>query len=213
MIDLFKGFGRQALFLFDPEKAHGLSIGALKSGLVPACRSKGDPRLRQTVAGLEFPNPLGMAAGYDKNAEVPEALLRLGFGFTEVGTVTPSPRPAIRGRVSSGLSRMRPSSTASVSTMKAMTPPIAGCLPSAAVASSASISELTRTAATALPTTSPGSPVSTSLPAISLSTFPRRTRPACATCRPARAWPRCSPRFWQPGLPKSARAASGCRSS
>jgi dihydroorotate dehydrogenase len=92
MIDLFKSIGRQGLFLFDPEKAHGLSIAALKSGLVPACRSKADPRLRQTVAGLDFPNPLGMAAGYDKNAEVPEALLRLGFGFTEIGTVTPRPQ-------------------------------------------------------------------------------------------------------------------------
>lgn len=93
MIDLFKGFGRQALFMFDPEKAHGLSISALKSGLVPASRARPDPRLRQTVAGIEFPNPLGMAAGYDKNAEVPEALLRLGFGFTEVGTITPRPQP------------------------------------------------------------------------------------------------------------------------
>ncbi|SOC46184.1 dihydroorotate oxidase A [Rhizobium subbaraonis] len=83
---------RRGLFLFDPETAHGLSITALKSGLVPACAQKPDPRLRQTIAGLEFPNPLGMAAGYDKNAEVPEALLRLGFGFAEIGTVTPKPQ-------------------------------------------------------------------------------------------------------------------------
>ena len=48
--------------------------------------------LKVTVAGLDFPNPLGMAAGYDKNAEVPDALLRLGFGFAEVGTVTPLPQ-------------------------------------------------------------------------------------------------------------------------
>ena len=54
---------------------------------MPACPAKADPRLAQTVAGIAFPNPLGMAAGYDKNAEVPEALLRLGFGFTEIGTV------------------------------------------------------------------------------------------------------------------------------
>jgi dihydroorotate dehydrogenase len=91
VIDPFK-FARKGLFLFDPETAHGLSIAALKAGLVPACRTVPDPRLRQTVAGLTFENPLGMAAGYDKNAEVPEALLRLGFGFAEIGTVTPKPQ-------------------------------------------------------------------------------------------------------------------------
>ena len=99
-MSLFSALGRKGLFLFDPETAHGLSIAALKTGLVPACPAKADPRLAQTVAGLTFANPLGMAAGYDKNAEVPEALLRLGFGFTEVGTVTPraqsgNPKPRI----------------------------------------------------------------------------------------------------------------------
>lgn len=97
-----------------------MSIAALKSGLVPACQITPDPRLRQTVAGLTFENPLGMAAGYDKNAEVPEALLKLGFGFTEIGTVTPKPQSAIRARASFAWSRMKPSSTASASTMKAM---------------------------------------------------------------------------------------------
>ena len=100
MIGAFRDLGRRGLFLFDPETAHGMSIAALKSGLVPACRTRNDPRLRQTVAGLDFANPIGMAAGYDKNAEVPEALLKLGFGFTEIGTVTPkaqsgNPRPRI----------------------------------------------------------------------------------------------------------------------
>ncbi|PTM97634.1 quinone-dependent dihydroorotate dehydrogenase [Mycoplana dimorpha] len=83
---------RKGLFLFDPETAHGLSIAALKGGVIPACRLRADPRLRQTIAGLEFANPIGMAAGYDKNAEVPEALIRLGFGFAEIGTVTPKPQ-------------------------------------------------------------------------------------------------------------------------
>ncbi|MCA1369338.1 quinone-dependent dihydroorotate dehydrogenase [Bradyrhizobium sp. BRP14] len=83
---------RRGLFLFDPETAHGLSIKALKSGLVPGSVRPPDPRLKQTLAGLTFPNPIGMAAGYDKNAEVPETLLRLGFGFTEIGTVTPRPQ-------------------------------------------------------------------------------------------------------------------------
>ena len=83
---------RRGLFLFDPEAAHGLSIKALRSGLVPSCPTKADKRLSQTVAGIDFPNPIGMAAGYDKNAEVPEALLKIGFGFTEIGTVTPKPQ-------------------------------------------------------------------------------------------------------------------------
>ncbi len=92
MIDAFKTFARRGLFLFDAETAHGMSIAALKSGLLPACRQSADSRLAVTVAGLRFPNPLGMAAGYDKNAEVPDALLRLGFGFAEVGTLTPKPQ-------------------------------------------------------------------------------------------------------------------------
>ena len=86
------GLARKGLFLFDPEAAHGLSITALKSGLVPSCSLRPDARLHQTIAGLDFINPLGMAAGYDKNAEVPDALLKLGFSFAEVGTVTPKPQ-------------------------------------------------------------------------------------------------------------------------
>ncbi|MFD1745293.1 quinone-dependent dihydroorotate dehydrogenase [Rhizobium helianthi] len=83
---------RAALFMLDPEQAHGVSIAALKHGLVPSVHIPDDLRLHVKVAGLEFPNPVGLAAGYDKNAEVPEAILRLGFGFTEVGTLTPRPQ-------------------------------------------------------------------------------------------------------------------------
>ena len=93
MRGLFDRVGRRLLFAFDPETAHGLSIAGLKSG-IPLCRRPAaDPRLAATVAGLSFPNPLGMAAGYDKNAEVPDALLALGFGFAEIGTVTPLAQP------------------------------------------------------------------------------------------------------------------------
>ena len=89
---------RPALFALDPETAHGLSIAALKALPLPTARI--DPALRTTVAGIAFPGPLGAAPGYDKNGEVPEALLRLGFGFAEVGTVTPlaqagNPRPRL----------------------------------------------------------------------------------------------------------------------
>ena len=84
---------RPALFSLDAERAHTLSIKALKSGLIRPPLPKPDPRLSVELAGLAFPTPIGMAAGYDKNAEVPDALLRLGFGFAEVGTVTPLPQP------------------------------------------------------------------------------------------------------------------------
>ena len=84
--------GSRLLLSLDPETAHGLSIAGLKTGL-PVCSSPArDDRLKVTAAGIAFPNPLGMAAGYDKNGEVPDALLRLGFGFAEVGTVTPRPQ-------------------------------------------------------------------------------------------------------------------------
>jgi dihydroorotate dehydrogenase len=100
MKELFGRLGRQLLFSFDPETAHGLSIAALKSGVQLCSTPPADRRLVVKVAGIEFPNPLGMAAGYDKNGEVPDALLALGFGFAEIGTVTPlaqpgNPRPRI----------------------------------------------------------------------------------------------------------------------
>jgi dihydroorotate dehydrogenase len=75
----------------DPEHAHGLALRAL--AVLPQ-RPPGspDPRLRVSAFGLSFPNPVGLAAGFDKNAEIPDACLRLGFGFVEVGTVTPRPQ-------------------------------------------------------------------------------------------------------------------------
>jgi len=74
-----------------PEIAHRAAIAALK--LAPATPSRrADPRLAVRAFGLDFPNPLGMAAGFDKNAEVAAALLALGFGFAEVGTLTPRPQ-------------------------------------------------------------------------------------------------------------------------
>jgi len=93
MMGLFNQLGSRLLFAFDPETAHGLSVAALKSG-VPLCAAPpADRRLAVRVAGIDFPNPLGMAAGYDKNGEVPDALLKLGFGFAEIGTITPLPQP------------------------------------------------------------------------------------------------------------------------
>jgi len=87
---------RSALFRLDPETAHHLTLSGLKaayslglSGLI-ARRSADDPR---TVMGLTFPNPVGLAAGLDKNGECIDGLAALGFGFIEIGTVTPLPQP------------------------------------------------------------------------------------------------------------------------
>jgi len=81
---------RPALFTLDPEDAHRLSLKALKLAPVPDLRPA--PALRTKLAGIALPGPLGAAPGYDKDGEVPDALLRLGFGFAEVGTVTPLPQ-------------------------------------------------------------------------------------------------------------------------
>jgi dihydroorotate dehydrogenase len=85
-------FVRPALFRLDAERAHGLALGALK--LMPGRRNAApDGPLAIELAGLRFPNPLGMAAGFDKDGEVPGPLLRLGFGFAEIGSITPLPQP------------------------------------------------------------------------------------------------------------------------
>jgi dihydroorotate dehydrogenase len=92
MSSLFSALLRPALFCLDAEVAHGVALRALKTGLVPVVAPKADKRLPLSVAGLNFPNPLGIAAGFDKNAEVPDALMAIGFGFSEVGTITPKPQ-------------------------------------------------------------------------------------------------------------------------
>ena len=85
--------GLAALHRLDPETAHGLSIRALRAGLVPIPGPVTSPRLRTSLAGLDLPNPIGLAAGYDKNAEAVAPLSRAGFGFIEVGAATPRPQP------------------------------------------------------------------------------------------------------------------------
>jgi len=87
----FERLVRPVLHALDPEDAHALTLKLLKFAprLPPA---PDDPRLAVRAFGLNFPNPVGMAAGFDKNAEVPDVLLRLGFGFVEVGTITPRPQ-------------------------------------------------------------------------------------------------------------------------
>ena len=81
---------RPLLHRLDAELAHGLTIKALKAGLAGALPSQ--PRIPISRFGLKFENPLGLAAGFDKNAEVPDAMLAQGFGFVEVGSITPKPQ-------------------------------------------------------------------------------------------------------------------------
>lgn len=82
---------RPLLFKADAETAHNLSLTALKFVPIPSLGTHSS-LLAQTFAGLQFSNPVGLAPGYDKNAEVPVEIMRLGFGFTEVGTLTPLPQ-------------------------------------------------------------------------------------------------------------------------
>ena len=93
---------RPLLFKVDPEKAHTLAIKSLKFNLIPNVfdENKKDPIFQTTIFGKDLDNPIGMAAGFDKNAEVYNALFKLGFGFVEVGTITPlkqygNPKPRV----------------------------------------------------------------------------------------------------------------------
>jgi len=91
VIGLLESLARPLLRMLDPEDAHRLAIQALK--VPPFVKLVADdPRLAVRAFGLDFPNPVGMAAGFDKHGQVPDALLKLGFGFVEVGTVTPLPQ-------------------------------------------------------------------------------------------------------------------------
>jgi dihydroorotate dehydrogenase len=82
---------RAVLHGMDPERAHDLTLSVLEAAPVPQA-SADDARLAVTAFGLKFANPVGVAAGFDKDARVPDAMLRLGFGFTEIGSITPLPQ-------------------------------------------------------------------------------------------------------------------------
>jgi dihydroorotate dehydrogenase len=91
VIRAFDAFSLPMLRMLDAEDAHRLAIRGLR--MLPYARPRpDDPKLAVRAFGLNFPNPVGIAAGFDKNAEVPDALLRLGFGFAEIGSVTPKPQ-------------------------------------------------------------------------------------------------------------------------
>src|SRR5260370_35298823 len=90
MIGLLDRLVRPLLYTLDPEDAHRLAIRMLQVVPMPP-PAKDDKRLATRVFGLNFSNPIGIAAGFDKNAQIPDDLLRAGFGFVEVGTLTPLP--------------------------------------------------------------------------------------------------------------------------
>lgn len=90
---MFERLGLLALHRLDPERAHGLALKALQMGMGPGGGPVTSPRLATRLAGLELPNPVGLAAGFDKNAVAVAPLMRAGFGFLEVGAATPRPQP------------------------------------------------------------------------------------------------------------------------
>ena len=90
---LIEAQGLKAMRLLDPERAHRLAIWSLKCGLAPGRGAVVNPMLRTGVFGLNLPSPIGVAAGFDKNAEAPDAMLDRGWGFVEIGAATPRPQP------------------------------------------------------------------------------------------------------------------------
>jgi dihydroorotate dehydrogenase len=100
MRDLYDSLLRRLLFSLPPETAHHMALTALKIAARPRFRAAlrrryrvSDPALRTSIRGVSFPNPVGLAAGFDKNAEALQGLAALGFGFLEAGTLTPRPQP------------------------------------------------------------------------------------------------------------------------
>ncbi len=90
---LIESFGLRAMHMIDPEAAHGWAIRALQMGVAPAPGQITSDRLRTNLAGINLPNPVGLAAGFDKNANALDGLSNAGFGFFEVGAATPRPQP------------------------------------------------------------------------------------------------------------------------
>lgn len=92
MLDAVFELARPLLFALDPEQAHELTLRSLEAGIYPRSTGADAASLAVALWGLEFPNPLGIAAGFDKDARVPDAVLGMGLGFAEIGTVTPRPQ-------------------------------------------------------------------------------------------------------------------------
>jgi dihydroorotate dehydrogenase len=100
MLSAVYELARPLLFTLEPERAHELTLKSLEAGVYPRPAHADDPRLGLTLWGVDFPNPIGIAPGFDKDARVPAAMLGMGMGHAEIGTVTPlpqqgNPRPRI----------------------------------------------------------------------------------------------------------------------
>ena len=123
------GLGQSLLQALDPERAHDLAIKSLELGLYPRAEAPDDKRLAQTVFGLDFPNPVGMAAGFDKNARVPRAASRHGLRLRRGRHADAAARKAAIAspRIFRSRSRTAPSSTGSASTMRARRRRLPGC--------------------------------------------------------------------------------------
>ncbi|MCC7252327.1 quinone-dependent dihydroorotate dehydrogenase [Hyphomicrobium sp.] len=92
MIGALSSLAHPLLLALEPETAHELTLRALELGVYPRCGNEHNAVLETSALGLIFPNPVGVAAGFDKDARVPDALLGLGCGFAEIGTTTPKPQ-------------------------------------------------------------------------------------------------------------------------
>src|SRR5688500_3430863 len=92
MLKTLFDYAPRALALLPPEEAHEVTLKSLELGVFPSSSAPDDASLRIAFAGLSLPNPVGIAAGFDKDARVPDAVLKLGCGFAEIGTVTPLPQ-------------------------------------------------------------------------------------------------------------------------
>src|SRR5438128_307959 len=92
MLEAVFALARPLLNFLDPERAHELTLRSMEVGIYPRSSATDDGRLATNVWGLAFPNPLGIAAGFDKDARVVGAVLGMGLGFAEIGTVTPRPQ-------------------------------------------------------------------------------------------------------------------------
>jgi Dihydroorotate dehydrogenase len=97
---MYKTIIRPLLFQIDPEKIHYFTFSMLRflnrfgfGGLIRSCYMVNHPRLERELFGLKFPNPVGLAAGFDKDAKLYKELSNFGFGFIEIGTLTPKPQP------------------------------------------------------------------------------------------------------------------------
>ena len=217
MIGRAFSLGAPVLSRMDAERAHALTLAMLQAVPLPGA-PKDDPSLAVTAFGLRFPNPIGLAAGFDKNAEVVDPMLRLGFGFVEVGSLTPlarrteipapsvSPRGGRRRHQPSGLQQSRPCRGACAR--------LAGRKGDRHRRRQRRRQQGQRRQGA--PTTSLASRASPRSPPTSRSTSPPRTRRGCATCRSARpsttSWRGRSGRGTRPrGVIRGARSSSRSR--